>query len=224
MRLAEEVVGYPVMIKASAGGGGKGMRVARDAAEVREGFRLSRDEARASFGDERLMIERFVEDPHHIEIQLLADGAGAVVAFPERECSVQRRNQKVIEESPSVLLSGGGDGGDDGAGGGSAGAAARLAMGQQACALAKAVGYRSAGTVEFLCDKRRNFFFLEMNTRLQVEHPVTELVSGVDLVEWMLRVAAGEPLPPGWAPHYGAAGGLIPGRGWAMEARVYAEV
>ena len=138
-----EDIGYPVMLKASAGGGGKGMRVARDAAEVREGFRLSRDEARASFGDERLMIERFVEDPHHIEIQLLADGAGAVVAFPERECSVQRRNQKVIEESPSVLLSGGGDGGDDGAGGGSAGAAARLAMGQQACALAKAVGWRA---------------------------------------------------------------------------------
>eukprot|EP01029_Cantina_marsupialis_P023970 TRINITY_DN604962_c0_g2_i1.p1 TRINITY_DN604962_c0_g2~~TRINITY_DN604962_c0_g2_i1.p1 ORF type:complete len:695 (-),score=157.83 TRINITY_DN604962_c0_g2_i1:293-2377(-) len=196
-------VGYPVMIKASAGGGGKGMRIAYDDAECREGFVLSTEESKASFADDRVFIEKFIEDPRHIEIQLLADKFGNVVPFPERECSVQRRNQKVLEESPSCLL-------DD---------ETRVAMGEQACALAKEVGYLTAGTVEFLCDKNKNFYFLEMNTRLQVEHPVTEYISGVDLVEQMIRVACGYPLPDelvnGPRP--------LPIKGWAIESRVYAE-
>jgi propionyl-CoA carboxylase alpha chain len=201
-RLAKEV-GYPVMIKASAGGGGKGMRVAYNEAEVREGFRLSKSEALSSFGDDRMLIERFIEDPHHIEIQVVADTHGNVIAFPERECSVQRRNQKVVEESPSCLLT----------------PATRRLMQEQAIALCKKVGYRSAGTVEMLCDGNQNFYFLEMNTRLQVEHPITELVSGEDLVEHMLRIAAGEPLPARLLKD----GGHIPYNGWAIESRVYAE-
>ena len=194
-------VGYPVMIKASAGGGGKGMRIARSDAEAAEGFRLSRAEAASSFGDDRLFVEKFIEQPRHIEIQLIADAHGNVVALPERECSIQRRNQKVIEESPSVLLS----------------PATRAAMQAQACALARAVGYESAGTVEFLADAAQNFYFLEMNTRLQVEHPVTEAVTGLDLVELMLRVAAGERLPTS------LTGAPVPFLGHAFEARVYAE-
>lgn len=200
VRVAREI-GYPVMIKASAGGGGKGMRVAYDDDETRMGFRLSKEEAASSFGDDRMFIEKFIEDPRHIEIQLIADSFGNVVPLPERECSIQRRNQKVIEEAPSVLL-------DD---------ATRLAMGKQASMLAKKVGYVSAGTVEFLCDKNRNFYFLEMNTRLQVEHPVTELISQVDLVEQMIRVAAGHKLPKHLLQ------GPVPIHGWAMESRVYAE-
>lgn len=194
-------IGYPVMIKASAGGGGKGMRVAYDDEEVRMGFRLSKEEAASSFGDDRMFIEKFIEDPRHIEIQLIADSFGNVVPLPERECSIQRRNQKVIEEAPSVLL-------DD---------ATRLAMGKQATMLAKKVNYVSAGTVEFLCDKNKNFYFLEMNTRLQVEHPVTELISKVDLVEQMIRVAAGHKLPDHLLQ------GPVKIHGWAMESRVYAE-
>lgn len=200
VKVAREI-GYPVMIKASAGGGGKGMRVAYDDDEVRMGFRLSKEEAASSFGDDRMFIEKFIEDPRHIEIQLIADGFGNVVPLPERECSIQRRNQKVIEEAPSVLL-------DD---------ATRLAMGKQASMLAKKVGYVSAGTVEFLCDKNKNFYFLEMNTRLQVEHPVTELISHVDLVEQMIRVAAGHKLPDHLLQ------GPVKIHGWAMESRVYAE-
>ncbi|TYZ57660.1 hypothetical protein PybrP1_012513 [[Pythium] brassicae (nom. inval.)] len=200
VKVAREI-GYPVMIKASAGGGGKGMRVAYDDDEVRMGFRLSKEEAASSFGDDRMFIEKFIEDPRHIEIQLIADSFGNVVPLPERECSIQRRNQKVIEEAPSVLLD----------------AATRLAMGQQASMLAKKVGYVSAGTVEFLCDKNKNFYFLEMNTRLQVEHPVTELISQVDLVEQMIRVAAGHKLPDHLLQ------GPVPIHGWAMESRVYAE-
>ena len=201
IKLANDV-GYPVMIKASAGGGGKGMRVAYNDAEVREGFRMSKAEARSSFGDDRMLIERFIEDPHHIEIQVIADSFGNVAAFPERECSVQRRNQKVVEESPSCLLT----------------PATRKAMQDQAIALCKATGYRSAGTVEMLADSKQNFYFLEMNTRLQVEHPITELVSGEDLVEHMLWVAAGKPLPERMItqPH-------LPFSGWAIESRVYAE-
>ncbi|OQR96041.1 propionyl coenzyme A carboxylase (Pi-PCC1) [Achlya hypogyna] len=194
-------IGYPVMVKASAGGGGKGMRVAYNDAEVREGYRLSKEEAANSFGDDRMFIEKFIEDPRHIEIQLLADKHGNFVAFPERECSIQRRNQKVIEEAPSMLL-------DD---------ATRRAMGEQAIMLAKKVGYTSAGTVEFLCDKHKNFYFLEMNTRLQVEHPVTELITKVDLVEQMLRIAAGHRLPE-WM-----TAGPLKIHGWAMESRMYAE-
>lgn len=200
VKVAREI-GYPVMIKASAGGGGKGMRVAYDDDEVRMGFRLSKEEAASSFGDDRMFIEKFIEDPRHIEIQLIADSFGNVVPLPERECSIQRRNQKVIEEAPSVLL-------DD---------ATRLAMGKQASMLAKKVGYVSAGTVEFLCDKNKNFYFLEMNTRLQVEHPVTELISQVDLVEQMIRVAAGHKLPDHLLQ------GPVKIHGWAMESRVYAE-
>ena len=171
-------IGYPVMIKASAGGGGKGMRIAWNDAEARQGFASSRSEAAASFGDDRIFIEKFVTDPRHIEIQVLADAHGNCIYLGERECSIQRRNQKVIEEAPSPFL-------DE---------TTRRAMGEQACALAQAVGYTSAGTVEFIADGERNFYFLEMNTRLQVEHPVTELVTGIDLVEQMIRVAAGEPL------------------------------
>ena len=192
-------IGYPVMIKASAGGGGKGMRIAWNDAEAREGFGSSKNEAAASFGDDRIFIEKFVTQPRHIEIQVLADKHGNIVYLHERECSIQRRNQKVIEEAPSPFL-------DE---------ATRKAMGEQACALARAVGYTSAGTVEFIVDGARNFYFLEMNTRLQVEHPVTELITGVDLVEQMIRVAAGEPLP--------FAQGDLKINGWAMESRLYAE-
>ncbi|MDO8328149.1 MAG: acetyl/propionyl/methylcrotonyl-CoA carboxylase subunit alpha [Cypionkella sp.] len=192
-------IGYPVMIKASAGGGGKGMRIAWDDAEAREGFQSSKNEAAASFGDDRIFIEKFVTQPRHIEIQVLADKHGNCVYLHERECSIQRRNQKVIEEAPSPFL-------DE---------ATRRAMGEQACALAKAVGYTSAGTVEFIVDGNRNFYFLEMNTRLQVEHPVTELITGVDLVEQMIRVASGEPLPFKQED--------LKIHGWAMESRLYAE-
>jgi propionyl-CoA carboxylase alpha chain len=192
-------VGYPVMIKASAGGGGKGMRLARNDTESREGFRSARGEAKSSFGDERVFIEKFIEEPRHIEIQVLADGHGNCLHLGERECSIQRRHQKVIEEAPSPFLD----------------VKTRTAMGEQAVALAKAVGYRSAGTVEFIVDAKRNFYFLEMNTRLQVEHPVTEMVTGLDLVELMIRIAAGEKLPLKQKE--------VKLRGWAIEARIYAE-
>ena len=193
------LVGYPVMIKASAGGGGKGMRIAFNDAEAREGFQSSKNEAAASFGDDRIFIEKFVTQPRHIEIQVLADGHGNCVYLHERECSIQRRNQKVIEEAPSPFLD----------------ASTRAAMGEQACALARAVGYTSAGTVEFIVDGARNFYFLEMNTRLQVEHPVTELITGVDIVEQMIRVADGQPLP--------FAQSDLKINGWAIESRLYAE-
>jgi propionyl-CoA carboxylase alpha chain len=192
-------IGYPVMIKASAGGGGKGMRIAWTDAEAAEGFQSSKNEAAASFGDDRIFIEKFVTQPRHIEIQVLADKHGNCVYLHERECSIQRRNQKVIEEAPSPFLN----------------EATRKAMGEQACALAKAVGYTSAGTVEFIVDGNRNFYFLEMNTRLQVEHPVTELITGVDLVEQMIRVANGEPLPFKQSD--------LKIHGWALESRLYAE-
>jgi propionyl-CoA carboxylase alpha chain len=192
-------VGYPVMIKASAGGGGKGMRIAWNDDEAREGFQSSKNEAANSFGDDRIFIEKFVTQPRHIEIQVLCDGHGNAVYLHERECSIQRRNQKVIEEAPSPFL-------DE---------ATRKAMGEQSVALAQAVGYTSAGTVEFIVDGDRNFYFLEMNTRLQVEHPVTELITGVDLVEQMIRIAAGEKLP--------FAQGDLKINGWAMESRLYAE-
>jgi len=201
VKLANEV-GYPVMIKASAGGGGKGMRVAYTDAEVREGFRLSKAEALSSFGDDRMLIERFIENPHHIEIQVLADTHGNVIAFPERECSVQRRNQKVVEESPSPYLK----------------PETRKLMQLQAIQLCKATGYRSAGTIEMLADDKQNFFFLEMNTRLQVEHPITELVSGEDLVEHMLWIAAGKALPERLTKNP-----FLPYNGSAIESRVYAE-
>jgi propionyl-CoA carboxylase alpha subunit len=192
-------IGYPVMIKASAGGGGKGMRIAWDDDEAREGFQSSKNEAASSFGDDRIFIEKFVTQPRHIEIQVLADSHGNTVYLNERECSIQRRNQKVVEEAPSPFLD----------------QATRAAMGEQACALAAAVNYASAGTVEFIVDGDRNFFFLEMNTRLQVEHPVTELITGVDLVEQMIRVAAGERLSITQAD--------IGINGWAIENRLYAE-
>ncbi|MEM9999967.1 MAG: acetyl/propionyl/methylcrotonyl-CoA carboxylase subunit alpha [Pseudomonadota bacterium] len=192
-------IGYPVMIKASAGGGGKGMRIAHNDDEARDGFERSKSEAASSFGDDRIFIEKFVEDPRHIEIQVLADGHGNAVYLGERECSIQRRNQKVIEEAPSPFL-------DE---------ETRKAMGEQSVALAKAVDYQSAGTVEFIVDKHRNFYFLEMNTRLQVEHPVTELITGLDLVEHMLRVAAGETLTIKQSD--------VKLDGWAIESRVYAE-
>ncbi len=192
-------IGYPVMIKASAGGGGKGMRIAADDAAVRDGFPLAAGEAKASFADDRMFIEKYIEEPRHIEIQVLGDAHGAIVHLGERECSIQRRHQKVVEEAPSPFLD----------------AAARAAMGSQAVALARAVGYRSAGTVEFIVDRARNFYFLEMNTRLQVEHPVTELVTGLDLVELMIRIAAGEALP--------FAQEDVRLRGSAIEARIYAE-
>ena len=192
-------IGYPVMIKASAGGGGKGMRIAWDDVQAAEGFLSSKNEAAASFGDDRIFIEKFVTQPRHIEIQVLADSHGNCVYLHERECSIQRRNQKVIEEAPSPFL-------DE---------ATRRAMGEQACALAQSVGYTSAGTVEFIVDSARNFYFLEMNTRLQVEHPVTELITGVDLVEQMIRVAAGEALP--------FAQSDLKINGWAVESRLYAE-
>ncbi len=177
VKIADEI-GYPVMIKASAGGGGKGMRIAYSRKEVEEGFNSSKSEAKSSFGDDRVFIEKYIEEPRHIEIQVLGDKHGNVIHLNERECSIQRRNQKVVEEAPSPFLD----------------AKTREAMGAEAVALAKAVGYDSAGTVEFIVDKKRNFYFLEMNTRLQVEHPVTELVTGLDLVEEMLKVAAGEKL------------------------------
>jgi propionyl-CoA carboxylase alpha chain len=192
-------IGYPVMIKASAGGGGKGMRIAWNDAEAREGFQSSKNEAKSSFGDDRIFIEKFVTEPRHIEIQVLGDKHGNVLYLGERECSIQRRNQKVIEEAPSPFL-------DE---------ATRRAMGEQAVALAKAVGYHSAGTVEFIVDGSRNFYFLEMNTRLQVEHPVTELITGIDLVEQMIRVAAGEKLSFGQED--------VKLNGWAVESRLYAE-
>eukprot|EP00043_Microstomoeca_roanoka_P005843 m.58366 g.58366 ORF g.58366 m.58366 type:complete len:708 (+) comp13144_c0_seq1:300-2423(+) len=192
-------IGYPVMIKASAGGGGKGMRVAWNDAETRTGFRLSSQEAKASFGDDRLLIEKFIDTPRHIEIQVLADNFGNTIYLNERECSIQRRNQKVIEEAPSTFLD----------------AATRKAMGEQACALARAVNYVSAGTVEFLVDSQRNFYFCEMNTRLQVEHPVSELITGVDIVEEMIRIAKGLPLS--------VTQDDIGIKGWALESRVYAE-
>lgn len=192
-------VGYPVMLKASAGGGGKGMRVARNDEECRSAFERATGEARSAFGDDRVFIERFIDDPRHIEIQVLADAHGAIVHLGERECSLQRRHQKVIEEAPSPFLD----------------AATRDTMGKQAVALARAVGYRSAGTVEFIVDQDRNFYFLEMNTRLQVEHPVTEFVTGLDLVQLMIRIAAGEPLPFKQSD--------VRLSGSAIEARVYAE-
>jgi propionyl-CoA carboxylase alpha chain len=198
VKIADEI-GYPVMIKASAGGGGKGMRIAYSRKEVEEGFNSSKSEAKSSFGDDRVFIEKYVEEPRHIEIQVLGDKHGHVIHLGERECSIQRRNQKVVEEAPSPFLD----------------AKTREAMGAQAVALAKAVGYDSAGTVEFIVDKDRNFYFLEMNTRLQVEHPVTELVTGLDLVEEMLKVAAGEKLTIKQKD--------VKLKGSAIEARIYAE-
>ncbi|MFY0618567.1 acetyl-CoA carboxylase biotin carboxylase subunit [Shimia sp.] len=192
-------VGYPVMIKASAGGGGKGMRIAWNDQEAREGFQSSKNEAANSFGDDRIFIEKFVTQPRHIEIQVLCDAHGNGIYLGERECSIQRRNQKVVEEAPSPFL-------DE---------ATRKAMGEQSVALAKAVGYASAGTVEFIVDGDKNFYFLEMNTRLQVEHPVTELITGVDLVEQMIRVANGEPLSITQED--------VKLQGWAIENRLYAE-
>jgi propionyl-CoA carboxylase alpha subunit len=198
VKIASEI-GYPVMIKASAGGGGKGMRIAHSAKETEEGFALARSEAKSSFGDDRVFLEKFIENPRHIEIQVLGDKHGHVIHLGERECSIQRRNQKVIEEAPSPLLD----------------AKTRKAMGEQAVALAKAVGYDSAGTVEFVAGQDRSFYFLEMNTRLQVEHPVTEFVTGLDLVEQMIRVAAGEKLEIRQSD--------VKMRGCAVETRIYAE-
>lgn len=198
VRIAREI-GYPVMIKASAGGGGKGMRIAWDDEETRDGFRFSSQEAASSFGDDRLLIEKFIDNPRHIEIQVLGDKHGHALWLNERECSIQRRNQKVVEEAPSIFLD----------------PKTRRAMGEQAVALAKAVKYSSAGTVEFLVDSQKNFYFLEMNTRLQVEHPVTECITGLDLVQEMILVAKGYPLRHKQED--------IPISGWAVECRVYAE-
>jgi propionyl-CoA carboxylase alpha chain len=198
VKIADQI-GYPVMIKASAGGGGKGMRIAHSTSEVAEGFGLAKAEAKSSFGDDRVFIEKFIVDPRHIEIQVIGDKHGNVIYLGERECSIQRRNQKVIEEAPSPLL-------DE---------TTRRKMGEQAVALAKAVNYDSAGTVEFVAAQDKSFYFLEMNTRLQVEHPVTELITGVDLVEQMIRVAAGETLS--------LAQKDVTLTGWAVESRVYAE-
>ncbi|MCE2510874.1 MAG: acetyl-CoA carboxylase biotin carboxylase subunit [Alphaproteobacteria bacterium] len=192
-------IGYPVMLKASAGGGGKGMRIARSEKEVSDGFRAAQNEAKSSFGDDRIFIEKYIDEPRHIEIQVLADTHGNVIHLGERECSIQRRHQKVIEESPSPAIK----------------PKTRDAMGAQAIALARKVDYCSAGTVEFILDGQGNFYFLEMNTRLQVEHPVTELVTGIDLVEQMIRVASGEKLA--------IAQKDVRWKGWAVEARVYAE-
>jgi propionyl-CoA carboxylase alpha chain len=197
-KIADEI-GYPVMIKASAGGGGKGMRIARSRDELADGFARARSEAKSSFGDDRVFIEKFITDPRHVEIQVLGDKHGHVIYLGERECSIQRRNQKVLEESPSPLL-------DD---------STRKKMGEQSVALARAVGYDSAGTVEFVATQDRSFYFLEMNTRLQVEHPVTELVTGVDLVEQMIWAAAGEPLRLTQSD--------VKLSGWAVESRIYAE-
>jgi len=198
VRVASDI-GYPVMLKASAGGGGKGMRVAWNEEECRRGFERATSEARSSFGDDRMLIEKFIDRPRHIEIQIMADTHGTILYLGERECSLQRRHQKVIEEAPSPFI-------DE---------PSRRAMGEQAVKLAEAVNYTSAGTVEFIVDPERNFYFLEMNTRLQVEHPVTEMVTGLDLVELMLRVAAGESLP--------LTQEEVRLTGWAMESRVYAE-
>src|SRR5260370_25793741 len=197
-RIAHEI-GYPVMIKASAGGGGKGMRIARDDEELREGLRAARSEAKSSFADDRVFIEKYIEHPRHIEIQVLGDAHGNVIHLGERECSIQRRHQKVLEEAPSPFLD----------------AKTRTAMGAQAVALAKAVDYRSAGTVEFIVDRNMSFYFLEMNTRLQVEHPVTEAVTGLDLVELMIRIAGGEKLTLKQKD--------VKLDGWALETRIYAE-
>ena len=194
-----ETIGYPVVIKATAGGGGKGMRIATDAGAIADGFRSARNEARASFGDDRVFIEKFISQPRHIEIQVLADGHGNVIHLGERECSIQRRHQKVIEEAPSPAV-------DD---------ALRATMGAQAVALARAVDYCSAGTIEFIVDQEGHFYFLEMNTRLQVEHPVTEAITGLDLVEQMIRIADGETLP--------LDQDAVRFDGWAVEARIYAE-
>ena len=196
--VAEEI-GYPVMIKASAGGGGKGMRVARNEEECRSGFERAKNEAATSFGDDRILMEKFIEQPRHIEIQIIADHDGNTVYLGERECSIQRRHQKIIEEAPSPFID----------------KATRKRMGEQAVALARAVNYRSAGTVEFIVDSERHFYFLEMNTRLQVEHPVTEMITGLDLVELMIRVSAGEKLP--------LAQKDIKLHGHAIESRIYAE-
>src|SRR5947209_4535611 len=198
IRIADEI-GYPVMLKASAGGGGKGMRIAHSRDEVAEGFTRAKSEAKSSFGDDRVFVQKFIVNPRHIEIQVLGDKHGHVIYLGERECSIQRRNQKVIEEAPSPLL-------DE---------ETRRKMGEQAVALAKAVNYDSAGTVEFVAGQDKSFFFLEMNTRLQVEHPVTELVTGIDLVEQMIRVAAGEKLAIKQSD--------IKLKGWAVESRIYAE-
>ena len=198
VRISKQI-GYPVMIKASAGGGGKGMRIAWNDTEVKEGFESSKNEAANSFGDDRIFIEKFVTQPRHIEIQILADTQGNCIYLGERECSIQRRNQKVVEEAPSPFL-------DE---------KTRKEMGEQACKLAKAVGYFSAGTVEFIVDRDKNFYFLEMNTRLQVEHPVTELITGVDVVEQMISIAAGKPLSISQKD--------IKLSGWAIESRLYAE-
>jgi propionyl-CoA carboxylase alpha chain len=197
-RIAAEI-GYPVMLKASAGGGGKGMRIAFAESELQDGLERAQSEARSSFGDDRVFIEKFIEEPRHIEIQVLADQQGKTLYLGERECSIQRRHQKVLEEAPSPFLD----------------ATTRRAMGEQAVELARAVGYYSAGTVEFIVDKDKNFYFLEMNTRLQVEHPVTELVTGIDLVEEMIKIAAGLPL--------GFDQAAVRLDGWAIEARIYAE-
>ncbi|MFQ5983799.1 MAG: biotin/lipoyl-containing protein, partial [Woeseiaceae bacterium] len=196
---AARQIGFPVMLKAAAGGGGKGMRIARSEQEVRDGFVSTTSEAKSSFGDDRVFVEKFIEQPRHIEIQMLADAHGNVVHLGERECSIQRRHQKVIEEAPSLFVD----------------QAMREAMGSRAVALAKAVDYKSAGTVEFIVDQERSFYFLEMNTRLQVEHPVTEYVTGLDMVELMIRVAAGEKVP--------FAQEEVSFNGWAIEARIYAE-
>ncbi len=198
VKISDEI-GYPVMLKASAGGGGKGMRIAWNAKEASEGFAAASDEAKKSFGDDRVFIEKFITNPRHIEIQILGDKHGNVIHLNERECSIQRRNQKVLEEAPSPFLD----------------AETRAKMGAQAIALAQAVDYDSAGTVEFIVDGEKNFYFLEMNTRLQVEHPVTEMITGVDLVEQMIRVAYGEKLT--------LSQDDIGINGWAMEARIYAE-
>ena len=197
-RIAAEI-GYPVMIKATAGGGGKGLRVAWNETEAQEGFDSCVSEARTAFGDGRVFVEKFIVEPRHIEIQVLGDAHGQMVYLWERECSIQRRHQKVIEEAPSPFL----------------GETTRQAMGEQAIALARAASYQSAGTVEFVVGKDRSFYFLEMNTRLQVEHPVTEMITGLDLVEWMIRIAAGEPL--------GFSQSDIRRKGWAMECRINAE-
>src|SRR5688572_15439053 len=198
VKIAEEI-GFPVMIKASAGGGGKGMRIAHSKSEVAEGFARAKSEAKSSFGDDRVFIEKFIVNPRHIEIQVLGDKHGNVIYLGERECSIQRRNQKVVEEAPSPLLD----------------AKTRAAMGEQAVALSKAVGYDSAGTVEFVAGQDRSFFFLEMNTRLQVEHPVTEMITGIDLVEQMISIAAGEELK--------LRQDDVTFTGWAIESRIYAE-
>ena len=212
LQLCHSVVPYPVLLKAANGGGGKGMRVCYNDTDLREAWTVAKGEALKFFGDDRLLLEKFVERPHHIEFQVMAapntenKDETDVVVFPERECSIQRRNQKVIEESPSILLH----------------QETRLRMADQARRLCKAVGYQSAGTVEFLVDEEQNFFFLEMNTRLQVEHPITEAITGTDLVEAMLYVGAGRGLPESMKP-YAQPGTIVPHRGHAMEARVYAE-